>query len=224
MTGYSYEINTQVEKYCIFPSLIVGCRLDLFAFEIQMLFQTITYTHTEARIPTSTPPCSSEFISFSSDTLKVKGHFLWNALYPRTRSSRVCLHVRSGKVQSPSSRLLPHLPSLPQVSVKKKNNNKTTGDKTHIRFGKTNTQIFTLKSWKYLWEAPVCVSMMMIICVVCPSPCVLCVSILHCCQVECLPPDCELQYPVRSLDEDEGFLSAAVEGGSVYVNELVAHF
>lgn len=44
------------------------------------------------------------------------------------------------------------------------------------------------------------------------------------CQVECLPPDCELQYPVRSLDEDEGFLSAAVEGGSIYVNELVANF
>lgn len=42
--------------------------------------------------------------------------------------------------------------------------------------------------------------------------------------VECLPPDCELQYPVRPLDEDEGFLSAAVEGGSVNVNELVANF
>lgn len=39
-----------------------------------------------------------------------------------------------------------------------------------------------------------------------------------------LPPDCELQYPVWPLDEDEGFLSAAVEGGSVYVNQLVANF
>lgn len=40
----------------------------------------------------------------------------------------------------------------------------------------------------------------------------------------CLPPDGQLEYPVWSFDEDEGFLSAAVEGGSVYVNELVAHF
>lgn len=39
---------------------------------------------------------------------------------------------------------------------------------------------------------------------------------------ECLPPDGELQDPVRALDEDERFLSAAVEGGAVYVNELVA--
>lgn len=37
----------------------------------------------------------------------------------------------------------------------------------------------------------------------------------------CLPPHCELQYPVRALDEDEGFLSAAVEGGSVYVDEFI---
>lgn len=41
---------------------------------------------------------------------------------------------------------------------------------------------------------------------------------------ECSPPDGELQYPVRALDEDEGFLSAAIEGGSVDVDELVAHF
>lgn len=45
-----------------------------------------------------------------------------------------------------------------------------------------------------------------------------------CCCVECLPPDCELQYPVRSLDEDERFLPAAVEGRPVYVDELVADF
>lgn len=42
--------------------------------------------------------------------------------------------------------------------------------------------------------------------------------------VVCLPPDGELQYPVRPFDEDEGFLSAAVEGGSVDVDELVADF
>lgn len=40
--------------------------------------------------------------------------------------------------------------------------------------------------------------------------------------VKCLPPDCELQYPVWALDEDQGFLSAAVEGGSIYVDELIA--
>lgn len=38
----------------------------------------------------------------------------------------------------------------------------------------------------------------------------------------CLPPHCELQYPVRSLDEDEGLLSAAVEGGSVNVDEFIS--
>lgn len=41
---------------------------------------------------------------------------------------------------------------------------------------------------------------------------------------ECSPPDGELQYPVRALDEDEGFLSAAVEGGAVDVDELVTDF
>lgn len=40
--------------------------------------------------------------------------------------------------------------------------------------------------------------------------------------VELLPPDDELQYPVGALDEDEGFLSAAIEGGAVDVDELVA--
>lgn len=54
------------------------------------------------------------------------------------------------------------------------------------------------------------------------TPCVL----VHSVQIaaECSPPDGELQYPVRALDEDEGFLSAAVEGGSVDVDELVADF
>lgn len=42
--------------------------------------------------------------------------------------------------------------------------------------------------------------------------------------VKCLPPNCELQYPVRPLDEDEGFLSAAIQGGSIYVDELIANF
>lgn len=40
--------------------------------------------------------------------------------------------------------------------------------------------------------------------------------------IECLPPDCELQYPVRPLDEDERLLPAAVQGRPVYVDELVA--
>lgn len=47
---------------------------------------------------------------------------------------------------------------------------------------------------------------------------------LACRVLLCLPSDCELQYPVRSFDEDERFLSAAVEGGTIYVNELVARF
>lgn len=38
-----------------------------------------------------------------------------------------------------------------------------------------------------------------------------------------LPPDRELQHPVRALDEDQGFLPAAVQGGSIDVDELVAH-
>lgn len=42
--------------------------------------------------------------------------------------------------------------------------------------------------------------------------------------VACLPPDGELQYPVRPFDEDEGFLSAPIEGGSVDVDELVSNF
>lgn len=40
--------------------------------------------------------------------------------------------------------------------------------------------------------------------------------------VELLPPDDELEYPVGALDEDEGFLPAAVQGGAVDVDELVA--
>lgn len=40
---------------------------------------------------------------------------------------------------------------------------------------------------------------------------------------QCLPSDRQLQYPVRPLDEDQGFLPAAVEGGSVDVDQLVAH-
>ena len=42
--------------------------------------------------------------------------------------------------------------------------------------------------------------------------------------VNCLPPNCELQYPVRPLNEDEGFLSASIQGGSIYVDELIANF
>lgn len=40
--------------------------------------------------------------------------------------------------------------------------------------------------------------------------------------MELLPPDDELEYPVGALDEDEGFLPAAVQGGAVDVDELVA--
>lgn len=40
--------------------------------------------------------------------------------------------------------------------------------------------------------------------------------------MELLPPYDELEYPVGALDEDEGFLSAAVQGGAVDVDELVA--
>lgn len=40
--------------------------------------------------------------------------------------------------------------------------------------------------------------------------------------MELLPPNNELEYPVGALDEDEGFLPAAVQGGAVDVDELVA--
>lgn len=44
-----------------------------------------------------------------------------------------------------------------------------------------------------------------------------------CCQNMHVPPHCELEYPVRSLDEDERFLSAAIEGGSIDVDEFIAN-
>lgn len=60
-----------------------------------------------------------------------------------------------------------------------------------------------------------------------PLQTIACISFLKMQGVEvflCLPPHCELQYPVRALDEDEGFLSAAVKCGPINVDELISNF
>lgn len=111
------------------------------------------------------------------------------------RCPDVCLHVRPGRFLSVSSfTFLPSVDeSMPSVGKKKQR-----GDK--------RTSVLGRRSNIHFEVVKVCAD---------TSPCVSTMT-------ECLPPDCELQYPVRSLDEDERFLPAAVERRSVYVDELVA--
>lgn len=93
-------------------------------------------------------------ISFPSDTLRVKGYFLWNGLSLSARLWCVLACQASKLMKGPPSRPPLHLLSHFGESMQRKAPVSVRRTRRRflplIHFWKTNTQIFTLKSWNCL--------------------------------------------------------------------------
>lgn len=175
---------------------IINLWVDLFPLRLGLLN---THTHTHREPQTSSPPPAHRGLSAFLRT-PCRSKVTSCETFPICETLPWC--VLACQARQIPERVLLHLPSPRRwINAKSRREEGATNANPFLE----DAQTFTLKSWECVQTPRVRVS-----------------GDWRACCAECLPPDCELQYPVRPLDEDERLLPAAVERRAVYVDELVA--